>query len=310
MNKPNFVINTAILIAAVLVSAASVPAQKADKKTATGTPVLWTRTDVAQQDTFLGPGGKEMEPDLSSITFVSDEKGGFSTKYKIKDGSGKTWIAKVGPEAQSETAAVRLLSALGYKTEIVYLVPKLTIPGKGELTNVRLEARPKGVKRLESWSWKDNPFMGKREFQGLKIMMSFLNNWDMKQANNVIIKKGGELQYAISDLGVSFGKTGSNGLPLFWRIGRSRNEPTDYAESDFVKGVENGKIQFAFNGKNDGSLRGITKQDGRWLVDLLKQLTDQQIENMFRAANYSDADVALLSQSVKNRIRALDLATR
>lgn len=310
MNKPNFVINTAILIPAVLLFAASVAAQKADKKWVTGTPVLWTRTDVAQQDTLLGPGGKEMEPDLSSITFVSEEKGGFSTKYRIKEGSGKTWIAKVGPEAQSETAAVRLLSALGYKTEIVYLVPKLTIPGKGDLTNVRLEARPKNIKRLETWSWKDNPFIGKREFQGLKIMMSFLNNWDMKQANNVILKKGRELQYAISDLGVSFGKTGSNGLPLFWRIGRSRNEPTDYAESDFVKGVESGKIKFAFNGKNDGSLRGITKQDGRWLVDLLKQLTDQQIEDMFRAANYSDADVALLSQSVKNRIRALDLATR
>ncbi len=308
MNKT--FINSAFLIVAVIFTATIVRAQMPDIKRATGNPVLWSRVDIATQDTLLGSGGKEMEPDLGTITFVSEEKGGFSTKYRIKDGGGRTWVAKIGPEAQSETAAVRLLSALGYKTEIVYLVPKLTIPGKGELTNVRLEARPKDVKRLETWSWKDNPFMGKREFQGLKIMMSFLNNWDMKQANNVIIKKGGELQYVISDLGVSFGKTGSNGLPLFWRLGRSRNEPTDYAESDFVKGVESGKIKFAFNGKNDGSLRGITKQDGRWLVDLLKQLTDQQIGDMFRSANYSVADVALLSQSVKNRIRALDLATR
>ena len=271
---------------------------------------MWTSVDVAGQDTFLGPGGTEWQPDISSgVTLVSEEKGGFSTKYRIKDSAGRTWVAKIGEEAQSETAAVRLLYALGYKTEINYLVPKLTIPGKGDFTNVRLEARPKGLKRLESWSWKENAFIGSRQFQGLKILMSFLNNWDMKQANNVIIRNGDEFHYVISDLGVSFGKTGSNGLPIFWRIGRSRNQPVDYAESDFVRGVESGKIKFAFNGKNDGSLGDIKREDGRWLARLLTQLTDKQIEDMFRAANYSDSDVATLSQAVKNRIRALDLAT-
>jgi len=277
----------------------------------TGTPILWEKVDVASQDTFNGPGGEEMKPDLSSITFVEEEKGGYSTKYRLKDGAGHTWIAKVGNEAQSETAAVRLLSALGYKTDINYLVPSLTIPGKGTLTNVRLEARPHDEKRLDMWSWKDNPFKGTREFQGLKIMMAFLGNWDMKEANNVILKsKGGdELYYAISDLGVAFGKTGSNGLPVFWRVGRSRNEPEQYAETEFIKNVKNGKITFNFNGKNDGSLGGVTREDGRWLADLLVQLSDKQIEDAFRAANYSDADTATLTQAVKERIRALDLAT-
>jgi hypothetical protein len=139
--------------------------------------------------------------------------------------------------------------------------------------------------------------------------MSFLNNWDMKNANNVILKKGDELQYVISDLGVSFGKTGSNGMTLFWRIGRSRNEPDQYAESDFVKDIKNGKIKFAFNGKGMELFNDITVEDGRWLATLLDQLTDKQIEDAFRAANYSDADVALLTQGVKSRIRALDLAT-
>ena len=139
-------------------------------------------------------------------------------------------------------------------------------------------------------------------------MMSFINNWDMKQANNVILKKGDQLQYVISDLGASFGKSG-NGLPLFWRIGRSRDVPEQYAESDFVKNVKSGKINFAFKGKNTSVFNDITKEDGRWLADLLIQLTDKQIEDAFRAANYPDADVILLVQSVKSRIRALDLAT-
>jgi hypothetical protein len=139
--------------------------------------------------------------------------------------------------------------------------------------------------------------------------MAFVNNWDMKSANNVVLKTGGELQYVISDLGVSFGKTGSNGLPVFWRIGRSRNVPDEYAESDFVKELDEGKIKFAFNGKNMGQLNDITIEYGRWLADLLVQLSDQQISDAFRAANYSDADIELLTQSVKSRIRALDLAT-
>jgi len=284
--------------------------KKDDKAEMTGTPVMWEKVDTSSLDLYAGPGGDALKPDLSSITFISEEKGGHSQKFKIKDGAGHTWVAKIGDEAQSETAAVRLVWALGYKSEINYLVPTLTIPGKGAFNNVRLEARGDGVKRLETWSWKDNPFQGHKEFQGLKIMMAFLNNWDMKEANNVILKNGDQLQYVISDLGVSFGKTGGNGLPLFWRIGRSRNVPDQYVESDFVKEVKSGKIKFEFNGKNMPLLNDITKADGRWLADLLLQLTNKQIEDAFRAANYSDADVAILSKGVRDRIKALDLATQ
>ncbi len=282
--------------------------KKADQMT--GTPIMWQETDVAAADTLVGPGGEEMKPDLSKIEFIRQETGGYSTKYRIRDGTGKVWVAKIGAEAQSETAAVRLLSALGYKTEINYLVPELTIPGKGDFKNVRLEARPGNVKRLDQWRWNYKPFKGTRELQGLKIMMAFFNNWDMKNENNVILSKDGELHYVISDLGVSFGKTGSNGLPMFWIIGRSRNEPTEYAEADFVKEVKSGKIKFEFNGKNRDLLGDITSEDARWLVGRLNQLSDTQIQDAFRAANYSPEEVTLLTDSVKRRIRALDLATQ
>lgn len=299
-----------IIVCLFILSTVAIGQLKQEKTPDVGKPVMWESVAIAERNLFNGPGGDEKAPDLSKVTFVSEETGGHSKKYKIKDGTGRSWVAKIGDEAQSETAAVRLLWAIGYKTEINYLVPKLTIPGKGDFENVRLEARGDHVKRLETWSWKDNIFKGTKEFQGLKIMMSFLNNWDMKEANNVILRNGDELQYVISDLGVSFGKTGSNGLPIFWRVGRSRNDPEQYAESEFIKQVKSGKIQFAFNGKNDGSLGDITRQDGRWLADLLIQLTDAQINDAFRAANYSDEDIRLLTASVKSRIRALDLATR
>lgn len=284
--------------------------KKDDKPLKAGKPIMWEQVNIAGQDLFWGPGGQAMKPDLSKIKFIEEEKGGYSKKFKVKDAAGHTWVAKVGKEAQSETAAVRLLSALGYSTEINYLVPQLTIPGQGSFTNVRLEARPDDVSRLDQWQWNDNPFKGTHELQGLKIMMSFLNNWDMKNANNVILKRGDELHYVISDLGVTFGKTGSNGMTLFWRIGRSRNDPDQYAESDFVKDIKDGKIKFAFNGKGMELFNDVTIEDGRWLAALLNQLSDKQISDAFRAANYSDADISLLTQGVKSRIRSLDLATQ
>lgn len=285
-------------------------AQDGDKRKMPTTGVMWEAIDASGLDLVSGPGGEAMKPDLSSITFIEEQTGGHSTKYRIKDGAGKTWVAKIGDEAQSETAAVRLIWALGYKTEINYLVPELEIPGKGKFKNVRLEARPDDTKRLESWSWRDNPFKGTPEFQGLKIMMAFLSNWDMKEANNVILSRNGRSEYVISDLGVSFGKTGNNGLPIFWRVGRSRNAPDHYAEAEFIKQMKDGKISFNFNGKNDGSLGDIKIEDGRWLAERLNALSDQQIADAFRAANYSDAEVKLLTASVKDRIRALDLVTK
>ena len=308
----NVLKDVAIGLAMVLLTTSGIWAQKKDDKELmkSGRPVLWEQANVAGRDLFLGPGGEEMKPDLSKVVLVEEQKGGYSTKYKIRDAAGRTWVAKIGNEAQSETAAVRLLWALGYKTEINYLVPEITIPGKGTFQNVRLEARPDDVKRLDQWQWNDNPFKGTHELQGLKIMMAFLNNWDMKNANNVVLKKGDELQYVISDLGVSFGKTGSNGMTIFWRIGRSRNEPDEYAESEFIKELKNGKIKFEFNGKGMELLKNITVEDGRWLASLLTQLSDKQIEDAFRAAGYPDSDAMLLTQSVKSRIHALDLATR
>ena len=293
---------TAVAIFALSAAAAS---QKKAVSIDTGEPVLWQPVQVEKQDLFLGPGGRDMQPDLSHITFIKQETGGYSKKFRIKDGSGRTWVAKIGNEAQSETAAVRVLSGIGYVTEINYLAPRLTIPGKGTFTNVRLEARPDNVKRGKEWKWGKTPFEGTPQMQGLKFMMAFMNNWDTKSANNVIIKNGNERQYVISDLGVTFGKTGSNGLPLFWRIGRSRNDPKGYARAKFITGVKHGRVKVHFNGKNGGMMKNFTVEDARWLASLLTRLSDKQIRDAFVAGNYSDVDVNLLSNAVKDRISQL-----
>lgn len=306
------------LILSLAISAPATFAQKKSKNKkqspnlqAYGKPVMWERVNVSKQDLFWGPGGKEMQPDVSRITFIKEEKGGHNKKYRIKDAKGRVWVAKLGREAQPETSAVRLVAALGYKTEINYLVPQLTIPGKGTFKNVRLEARPENIERLENWKWKDNPFNGTKELQGLKIMMVFLNNWDIVDIQNKILlvdrgRSGKQVQYIISDLGSTFGKLGNNNFPIIYRFGRKTNNPKKYLNSSFVKGADDGVIKLAYKGKNRGIFKNILVYNARWLADLLVQLSDRQIEDAFRAANYTPAQIEMLTQGVKKRIEQLD----
>jgi len=244
-----------------------------------------------------------MKPDLSRVTFMEVQQGGHSTKYRVRDGAGNEWIAKIGNEAQSETAANRLVWAVGYESEITYLVPRLTIEGKGTFENVRLEARPRDVKRVGNWKWDDNPFKRAPEFQGLKIMMLLINNWDIKDSNNAILVPRestgeGEARYIISDLGGTLGKTGGV-------ISRSRNKPSDFVKADFIDKVKGEQIDFHYSGKNKKLFDNMTVGDVRWLSGWLIRLSGEQIKDAFRAANYTPEEVEELAKAVQERIKVL-----
>src|SRR5215213_1113625 len=281
---------------------------KKTKEALTGTPILWERpNDIASRDLYLGPGGTAMRPDLRRITFLEEQKGGYSKKYRVRDGAGREWVVKIGNEAQSETSAVRLLYGLGYSTEVNYLVPRVTIPGKGTFSNVRFEARPDSWKRVGEWKWKKNPFTGTQELQGLKILMALINNWDLKDSNNVILKvrgnRGDELRYAISDLGATFGHASTT--PILWRLTRSRNNPVNYAKSNFFEKVKGDRVVLHFGGKNRGIMKDVSIQDAQWVGSLLAQLSDQQLRDAFRAANYTPGQINLLAGEVRERTSEL-----
>ena len=303
--RQRFVKLALCLIACALSISVNADDKSKDKKEGHGTPVLWQQPgDISSRDLLLGPGGEEMKPDLSKVTFIREEKGGYSTKYRVRDGAGREWVVKVGKEAQPETAATRLVWAVGYVTEVTYLVPTVTIEGKGTFQNARFEARPAHAKRLTEWKWTDNPFLGSRELQGLKIMMVLLDNWDLKDSNNKIVmvrdEQSGEnqLRYIVSDLGATLGKTG-------WLATRSRNEPSDFANAKFVDDVKGNFIDLHYSGKRKELVHGITLAHARWIGDLLSRLSDQQIGDAFRSANYSPEDVQLLTSAVRGRINAL-----
>ncbi|HKZ03614.1 MAG TPA: hypothetical protein VJ180_15330, partial [Pyrinomonadaceae bacterium] len=252
--------------------------QKKDKDSSRGAPVLWRPpANIRSLDLFAGPGGAK--PDLRRVEFIEEQKGGYSKKYRVRDSAGREWVAKIGKEAQAETAAVRLIWAMGYMTEINYLEPVTQIVGKGTFQNVRFEARPKNVKRLVEWKWSSNPFVGTRELRGLKVMMALINNWDIKDSNNEIFlvpgNRGNELRYVISDLGATFGKSGST--PIFWHFTRSRNKPKDFADAEFVDVVKDNHVYFHYGSKRHSLFNDITVQDALWIGRLLSQLTTSQL---------------------------------
>ncbi|HKG13389.1 MAG TPA: hypothetical protein VKB12_08615 [Pyrinomonadaceae bacterium] len=292
--------------------------KKKDEAPPQGTPMLWRApADITTLDLLAGPGGDASKPDLSQVIWEESQAGGYSVKWKVRDAAGKHWVVKLGNEARPETAATRLVWAAGYPTEINYLVPCVKITnapkppkdksvkrceGKG-FANVRFEARPDDAKRLDLWSWKQNPFAGTREFNGLIVLMALVNNWDLKDDNNKVIYSPGEggegeLRYVISDLGATFGKTGGP-------ITHSRNEPEKYIKTGFVEKVEGNLVRFDYHGKNSGLFDNISTADAKWIGDLLSQLSERQITDAFRAANFDPKEIEGLTYEVRARINAL-----
>jgi hypothetical protein len=74
--------------------------------------------------------------------------------------------------------------------------------------------------------------------------------------------------------------------------------------------VKGDTIDFNYGGKNKKLFENITVADARWLSNWLGQLTDEQIKDAFRAANYSAADVDSLTAAFKERITLLSNITK
>jgi hypothetical protein len=313
--------------------AAQKKANKAESaKTLANSPeVIWHDPgDISSLDMIHGIGGVADAPDPNAVyTFVEEDMKGTSPKVKVKDAQGVEWKLKMGAEPQAETAATRLLYAAGYFVDEDYYsaeikvanLPKLkrgeNFVHDGVLHGVRLERKIKGQKDLGNWDWFKNPFIGTREFNGLRVMMSLLNNWDLKEVNNDIYEIDGERRYVVADVGATFGKTGD---PLT----RSKSDVKGYEKSKFIdKEEKGGFVDFvlhsrppliaalnAENYKERSRMENITKHvphdDARWLGELLSHLTDEQIRDCFRSAGYNTDEVEEYTHVIKDRIAALN----
>jgi hypothetical protein len=140
-------------------------------------------------------------------------------------------------------------------------------------------------------------------------MMVFMTNYDVLDLQNKVLQVGNERWYIVSDLGATFGKLGNNNFPIIYRLGRATGKPEKFIKTQLVRRVKGRELVLSYKGKNRGLFKGVTIADGRWLSNLLNQLSDGQIGDAFRAANFSPAEVALYVRAVRNKITELDRAT-
>ena len=296
---------------------------------AKSTAVIWhDRGDAASLDLVGGPGGKAHEPG-SVLTFIEESDSGTSPKFEVEDEHGVRWKVKLGEEAKSETAATRLLWAAGYVVDEDYYragirvvgLPRLArgqefVTDEGLVRGARLERQGGGSEEAATWSWHDNPFVGTREFNGLRVMMALLNNWDLKDVNNRVFDTlaGGE-EYGITDLGATFGRTGNV-------ITRSKGVSKDYAHTKFIADVTATHVDFIMQSRPflplivypshyrsrtrmESLVKRVPLADARWIGDRLGRLSAEQIRDAFRASGFSPADIEVYTQVVVARIRAL-----
>jgi len=324
----------AVLVLATAALSAGVTAQKQNAdpgKAAANLPErIWRDPgDMASLALMYGAGGKAHAPDAAgTFTFVSEDPLASNPKFDVVDGRGVEWKVKLGQESQSETAATRFLWAAGYFTDEDYYLAEFTVKGLptlqrgqefvssgGIVHGARLERKRTTVEKLGNWDWFDNPFVGHREFNGLRVMMALMNSWDLKDVNNAVYLVNGERQYAISDAGASFGRTGKAGT-------RSKGDPRDYAGSKFIAKVHPTSVDLVLHSrpfflsaiavtnylersKMEQITKDVPRADARWLGQRLSKLTDRQIRDGFRAAGFGPGDVDILAKAIRKRIAAL-----
>ncbi|MEO8663811.1 MAG: hypothetical protein ABI693_35480 [Bryobacteraceae bacterium] len=292
--------------------------------------VVWHDPGQANSlDLINGAGGKKYRPG-ATFRFVKEDMKGTSPKFEVEDEHGVVWKVKLGEETKAETAATRLVWAAGYFVDEDYYVPEVRVANlptlhrgrqfvsdNGVVHGARLERKIKGEKKGGTWSWSKNPLVGTKEMNGLRVLMALTNNWDLKQVNNDIYEgKDGERRYVVSDLGATFGKTGSP-------FTRSKSNLRDYSRTKFVQHVKPETVDFylssrppliaVFNLPNyiartrmQAVAKNIPRSHAKWVGQLLGRLSAEQIRDCFRAGGYSPEEAEGFAKAVEGRIAELN----
>jgi hypothetical protein len=322
---------THLLITLAVTITPSLAGQK--KKQPTARPqienIVWKDPGAVETlDFAAGPGGKKKIP-TPPFTFLEESMAGSNPKIKVKDAQGTTWHVKWGSEVNAEVFATRIAWAAGYFVDPAYFVAsgkivgarglkraKKYITSDGSFTDARFERhKNKDATVLEGeqgWRWEENPLVGTRELNGLKIVMMLTSNWDNKDvrdvgrgSNTAILEyRDGdrtERRYMITDWGASMGKWGGV-------MGREKWDAKGYEKQtpDFIKEVERGLVEFGYSGQHTGDFKqGIKVSDVKWLLTYIGRIADQQIRDGLKASGATSEEVEIFTRSLRNRINQM-----
>ncbi len=298
--------------------------------------VLWRDpTDLENRDLLYGIGGKKDAPPPGPFEFVKEDLNGTNPKFTVADANGTKWKVKLGAEAKPETTATRFVWAAGYFTDEDYYLADATItkaPAEtskrlrgligpdGAIHDARFELENKGIKKEGTWSWKGGEFSGTREWNGLRVIMALINNWDVKDENNSIYedKETHQRIFVVSDLGATFGTPNR-----LHNREESRGNLDAYERPAFVTHKTATEVSFKTPGRPQWMTavalpeylrrvklewvgHNIPREDARWMGKLLSRLSSKQIRDAFRAGGFSPDEVESYAQTMERRIKELN----
>lgn len=281
-------------------------------------PVMWREPlDLESRDLFYGIGGKEGQPNPGDkYRFLAKVTTGHSEKIEVEDTRDRRWTVKFGEEPRPETVATRIVWAVGYHTDQDYFLEHARIEGRGDVRDVRFERDNDGFKKVGRWDWNNNPFVGTRELDGLKVLMALLNNFDLKTDNNKIARPSKKRTsdpvfhiYYVNDLGATLGSTGPwfGNIPLFGEApAGTKGSAKDFAEQEFIDRVHKGIVSFRMKRtRAQRAITGIKVENARWMGNLLARLSDKQLADAFRAGHFSDETIQIYVRALRKRIGQL-----
>jgi hypothetical protein len=280
---------------------------------------LWRATDVKSKDLLAGPQGKGAFKFDEQVTcdYVKVPLGGATPKFQCAisaDDSVRVKYGRKNGEVYAEVAASRLFWALGFGSDRVYPVQvtcrncpiepwywsteKRVDQTHFEIASVerRLEGDKIETKEDEGWSWPELDTLDeaaggapRAQRDALKLLMVMIQNSDTKPDQQKMIcpaeavKRDAAGNEAcekpflyVSDLGYAFGQA--------TLLSTSKTDLQDWAGEPVWKDP----AQCVGNLKKSlpGTLKDpqISEAGRKFLADLLVQLSDKQITDMFTAA--------------------------
>jgi hypothetical protein len=281
---------------------------------------VWQRTNVRAMNLKAGPQGPGAFPFRATVpcTYLDKQLEGHSPKFACVIGADDEVKVKFGGtngEVYGEMLATRLLWALGFGADRMYPVNVVCRGCPEEFGGTRLSTGqmrfdPAVIERKFSgaewprdgkrgWAWNEldvvNPALGgapTAERDALKLLAVFLQHTDSKPEQQRIVCVGQRSSQSrescrhpflmINDLGLTFGRanrtnsneTGSVNLEAW------RRTPVWKSDSGCTANLSK-----SFTGTLEDP--AISEVGRRFLADLLGQLSDSQVRDLFEAGRVS-----------------------
>jgi hypothetical protein len=290
---------------------------------------IWHEVHTAEaNDLRYGPGGPACVP-APPFEFVEELMTGSHPCVAVRDAKHRLWRVKWGYEAKPESFCVRFAAACGYFAEVTHYVASGRIDGvtmltrtralvadDGSFTDARFELEDRSVRMLfdeHSWAWNDNPFVGTRQLDGLKIVVMLLSNWDNKDRRDVsrgsntaifehpVSRFASEARYLITDWGGAMGKWGAT------VVSRGRWDVAGFEgqTAGFVAAVRDGVVDFGYQGQRSEIGRGIPVAHVRWFYRKARRITEPALRTGLLASGATEEEAARFARALIARIDAL-----